>query len=149
MDRCKVSLRICGDNLDPDDLTRMMGISATVSHRKGDAIISRDGKHQRTAKRGIWSLEQEPNNANDDLETTITNLLSLLPSDVSVWSELATRFEIDLFCGLFLDAPNRGLTLSPKILRYLGERQIELGLDIYSPNLDTALESLQRRPENR
>lgn len=77
------------------------------------------------------------------------SLLSHLPSGVSVWSRLSAEHEIDLFCGLFLEAPNRGLTLSAGLLKYLGDCGIELGPDIYSPNFDTALKSFRKEPPAR
>ncbi|MBN2703048.1 MAG: hypothetical protein JXR23_02460 [Pontiellaceae bacterium] len=45
--------------------------------------------------------------------------------------KLTERFQVDLFTGLFLEANNRGLTISPHSMEQLGERGIELALDIY------------------
>jgi hypothetical protein len=147
VDRCEVSLRICGDDLDPDEITSLMGVMPTRSHRRGEAIVSSNGKHSRICKRGIWSIKYEPIADSDaDLESTIMSLLSQLPSETSVWSSLSAKYEIDLFCGLFLEAPNRGLTLSAKLLKCLGDRGVELGFDVYSPDFDTALESFRKGP---
>ncbi len=127
-----------------------MGVEPTQSHRRGDTIVSAAGKHSRTCRLGVWSLSLEPGaEPRAELEAAIVSLLSRLPSDLSVWSRLSAKYEIDLFCGLFLEAPNRGLTLSPDLLKRLGERGIELGLDIYSPNFDEALASFLNGPPGR
>ena len=39
---------------------------------------------------------------------------------------------MDLFTGLFLEAMNRGIRLSPNTMQKLSSRGIELGFDIYS-----------------
>ncbi|MDX2111920.1 MAG: hypothetical protein SFY80_16955 [Verrucomicrobiota bacterium] len=57
---------------------------------------------------------------------------------MTVWEHLAKYYSLDLFCGLFLDRNNRGLTLSPKTLKAIGERGIELGFDIYGPEEEAA-----------
>jgi len=44
------------------------------------------------------------------------------------------RFEVDIFCGLFMGSSNEGLSLSPRTLSALGQCGIELGLDIYGPD---------------
>jgi hypothetical protein len=38
---------------------------------------------------------------------------------------------MDMFCGLFMKNENEGLSLSAESLAMLGERSIELSLDIY------------------
>jgi hypothetical protein len=58
-------------------------------------------------------------------------LLSKLTDDFNVWASIAERYKLDLFCGLFMQGSNEGLSISPKSLAALGLRQIELGLDIY------------------
>ena len=50
-----------------------------------------------------------------------------------MWNELASKYDIDLFCGLFMEKGNEGMEISPKTLQALGERNILLGLDIYDP----------------
>ena len=66
----------------------------------------------------------------------ILEILSQVTTDLAIWRSLASRFQIDLFCGLFLRTGNEGLTLSPESLYALGTRGIEMGLDIYSGDDD-------------
>jgi len=65
-----------------------------------------------------------------------------LTGDLAVWQALA-RFRPDLFCGLFMGSSNDGVSLSPRALLALGERGIELGLDIYEA--DEEVRNAQRQ----
>lgn len=85
----------------------------------------------RIARTGSWRLhatESKP----QDLNAQIAELLDQLTSDLHIWAHLNSRYQLDLFCGIFLNSSNEGLCLSPQSLRALGERGIELDLDIYS-----------------
>ena len=46
------------------------------------------------------------------------------------------RYDVDLFCGLFMREGNEGLAISSKYLAELGARGIEIGLDIYAGDDD-------------
>jgi hypothetical protein len=63
----------------------------------------------------------------------VTQLLSGLTTDMAVWNALSTRFQADVFCGLFLQEGNQGLSLSPSTLIALGRRGLPLALDVYAP----------------
>ena len=60
------------------------------------------------------------------------------PQFVSVGGPLdrvTVQYRVDLFCGVFLNEGswNRGFSLSPKVLKELAERNLEIGFDIYAP----------------
>ena len=126
---CRVTLRIKGETLDPEEITRLLGADPTRSRKKGD--IRPHPRWHIEERAGSWQLESslEPGIA---LEQHINTLLDKVTSDLSVWTELAVRFGMDLYCGLFLDSWNRGLELSPETLQRITERHLTLGLDIYS-----------------
>ena len=65
-----------------------------------------------------------------------SHILGKLTNDLAIWRHIAARFHIDLFCGLFMDNEMEGLSISPESLTLLGERGIELGLDIYSDHAE-------------
>jgi hypothetical protein len=126
-----VTLRISGDALVPDEVTAQMGVAPTTSHRKGDVRRLSSGRDV-VRRTGIWRLEvgdREPENLN----AQVAELLALLPQDLGIWRTLSQAFEIDLFCGLFMEESNEGLSLSSETLAALGLRGIEVGLDIYAP----------------
>ena|SRR6185312_3769094 len=127
VDQVRVSLRIIGDDLDPDEVTRVLGVEPSAAIRKGERRPG--GRVQRT---GVWRLSL-PHSREWVLEDAITTLLAALPSDLAVWQALGGKYRLDVFCGLFLDQWNRGADLSPAVLRELAERGLALGLDVYDP----------------
>jgi hypothetical protein len=81
---------------------------------------------------GGWSLraaEASP----EDLNRQIKELLGKLTLDLEVWTLIARRFNVDLFCGLFMEQGNQGASLSAESLHALSCRGIGLSLDIYAP----------------
>ena len=89
----------------------------------------------RIVKSGLWRLNasrREPEN----LDGQVQEILARLTDNLTVWTDISRRFEIDLFCGLFMKETNEGLTISADVLAALGQRGIEIGLDIYGPGDD-------------
>ncbi len=130
IDEVKVHLRIFGEELDPDEITRLLGCQSTESRRKGDVIP--DKRYHRIASRGSWLLDGKLDSS-IELEQQVKSLLEMVTDDIRIWHDLASRFQLDISCGLFLDNMNRGFELSPELMKYLADRNIKIGFDIYAP----------------
>jgi len=128
--RSKATLRIVGDSLVPDVVTAALGHAPDEAQVKGQEFAGRASGKSRVAKFGMWHLAA-PDAMPGDLDAQIKSILAKLTSDLSVWRRLAAEFEIDMFCGLFMQQENEGLVLSAEALAMLSERRIELSLDIY------------------
>jgi DNA-binding FadR family transcriptional regulator len=128
--RSAATLRIAGDDLVPAEISRLLGYQPTAVQAKGDRLIHPQTGAARTASSGMWHLKAAQR-APEDLDAQINELLSRLTDDLEIWRDLAARYDVDLFCGLFLAQWNEGLTLSATSLTALGVRHIELALDIY------------------
>lgn len=129
--RSKASLRIFGDDLVPNEVSGLLCCSPTEAWIKGQVEHSRTGR-EIVRKSGAWFLrasEAEPEN----LDGQVAELLSQMTNDLDVWATVTRQFEVDLFCGWFMEESNEGVSVSPSTLRLLGERGIELSLDIYCP----------------
>ncbi len=129
--RTVATLRISGKELVPEEVSVLLGHPADEAQRKGDEIVGRNTSTVRIAKLGMWRL-RAPDAEPGDLDTQVNYILGKLTDDLAVWRQLEARFDIDLFCGLFMDRKMEGLCISPESLARLGERGIELGLDIYA-----------------
>ena len=122
-----VSLTISGDDLDPDEITRLLCVSQTEAYRIGDAMPRRN--HTFTAKSGSWSIRTE--RSTRDIEQQLTDLFAKLASDTTVWSSLTSRYDASLFCGVFLSWFGHGFSMSPSLHRLLADRNLEIVFDIY------------------
>lgn len=128
-DHSLVTLRFSGNDLTPAAITTLLGANPTAAHHKGQQLTGSQPGTVRIARFGSWQLSaarREP----EDLEAQIFEILDQLTSDLAAWQSLAP-FRPDLFCGLFMASGNDGVSLSPRALLALGQRGIELGLDIY------------------
>lgn len=133
LDRSVATLRIAGDKLQPAEISTLLGHAASKEQVKGEVFVGKVTGRSRTAKTGIWRLEATDATP-EDLDGQIAELLGKLTGNLSVWAQISTKYEIDLFCGLFMKCSNEGLWVSAESLKALGERGIELSLDIYGPD---------------
>lgn len=127
-DQYCVSLRFFGDDLDPDEVSTLLGCSPTDSARRGDLIQRRTSSY--TAPQGNWGLCTQ--RSTDDIETQLVALFERLTDDLSVWQSLTTRFDADLFCGVFLVWQGHGFDMSPRLHRLLADRNLTIIFDIYA-----------------
>jgi hypothetical protein len=143
-DRAALCFRVCGDDLDPDEITRLMGRAPSRAQRKGQSVLDSTGQVKRIARTGSWLLDN-PLDAEATIEEGIESLLGGLPGDDRTWVALGQRFQVDLLCDVFVRGVNRGFGLSPRVLGLLAMRGIELGLDIYCEPDDAQAAELQER----
>ena len=125
------SLRFFGDDLDPDEVTVRLGAKPTVGVRKGGTWRTLVGV-EKTASKGQWRMTVERRSPGD-LDGQLEELLAPLTTDLAVWRDLSGRFQADVFCGLFLNEFNEGISLSPRTLEALGLRGLSLDMDVYGP----------------
>jgi len=109
----------------------MLGALPTTQYRKGDERTSSSGQVY-VRKHGAWIItsgDRTPEAIDDQL----VELFSQLTQDLSVWSSLTSRYDADVFCGLFMEESNEGFSLKPSTLQALASRDLEIGFDIYDP----------------
>jgi hypothetical protein len=131
VDESRLSLGIHGDELDPDEISRLFGCAPSRAHRKGDARRSGPPWPQ-----GAWLLSVEGKSPTGP-EELVHLLLARLPSDSSVWADLRARFKVRLLFGIFIDHWNRGFELTPQAISRIGTLGCEVGFDVYA-NLETS-----------
>jgi ribosomal protein L19 len=130
----RASLRIQGNPLDPDEITLLLGGSPTLARKKDDRFISKSGR-ERVAKTGQWHITANCR-IPGDLDAQVEEILGGLSQDLEIWAGLAKTYRMDLFCGFFMKESGEGIVVSPKTLKELGDRGIELQLDMYSPTIE-------------
>jgi hypothetical protein len=132
MKSSKATLRIIGDDLIPAEVSSLLGCAPTLAQEKGEVLIGKKTGAKRIARMGMWRLQstdREPEN----LDGQIEEILNRVTGDIENWKALTRRFRVELFCGLFMGSGNEGMSISPGALFALGQRGIELALDIYGP----------------
>src|SRR5262245_60488723 len=86
VDESRLTLGIHGEDLDPDEISRMLGCAQTTCHRRGD-----ERQTGPPWPKGAWLLSVEANSPTgpDDL---VNLLMARLPEDPSIWANLRKRF---------------------------------------------------------
>ena len=135
LQRSVATLRVSGDDLAPDEISTLLGSQPSHAQRKDQEFLSKSPSGVRVAKFGLWRLEAADTEP-EDLNAQVSELLGRLTQNLEVWRELSRRFEVDLFCGWFMGGGNEGVAISPQTLLSLGERNVELSLDIFGPDTD-------------
>jgi hypothetical protein len=127
IDRLEIELRVTGDDLDPERITRMLNANPTGAARKGEAI---DHHGVPVAQRtGIWSYVL-PASPEWELGDAIDTLLEQFPADPALWESLAGWAEVVVVCGLYVHDIDRAANLEPDTLARLAERRLSLRLEI-------------------
>ena len=116
IDEVTVSLRIFGEDLDPTEITNLLGCKPSSARRKGEIIP--DKRYHRVAKIGSWHLEGDASSSTT-LEEQIRELLNKVTAELAVWKNLASRFKVDIFCGVFFKNFNCKFELSPELMKYV------------------------------
>ena len=94
------TLRIFGDDLIPEEITRILRIVPTYSQIKGQELVGRKTGNVRIAKTGTWQIgvsDQEPGN----LDAQVREIFGQLTDDLDLWQGIVARYKVDLFFGFF------------------------------------------------
>ena len=131
--RVRVSLRVFGDSLEPEEVSALLGRDPSRCHRKGDPLGGESaGAVERT---GAWILDS-PLSEKTEIEEHIETLLGTLSSDPDEWEQLSSRFSASILCSAFMDQYNEGFELSPRAARLVAERGLVIAFDLYSGDAD-------------
>jgi hypothetical protein len=137
--RSAVTLRFRGDDLDPPLTSAAFGATPSLAYSKGGPWATPAGKPM-TGRRGLWNLSV-PDRAPADLDGQIEELLAPLTQDVAVWRDLSTRYDGELFVGLFISTDNglpaaedfnEGLPIEASTLAAIASRGLAIDFDIYA-----------------
>lgn len=124
------SLRLYGDALVPDEVTRLLHVEPTDRASKGAQLVASSGK-TRTAPTGRWILESRGHVDSIDLEQHITWLLDQMESAGITPAAIPGVSKADVFCYWLSATGQGGPELSPELLGRLAKLRLTLGLDIY------------------
>ena len=133
--RSAATLRFFGDAFVPDEVTALLGCPPTRSARKGEVFVGKTTGQAVVAKTGRWTLSASDESP-EGLDRQIEQLLAVTSNDLRVWQDLTTKYQADLFCGLFMSSGNDGFNLSASTLLALGSRGLKICLDVYGRSED-------------
>lgn len=123
------SFRLMHEDLDPAQLTAILGMPPSQAHRRGETRA-----HSRIGapwKEGLWLLES-PIDAAAPIDVHLTYLLDRLGGVCDRVRELvASGYRADFFCGYFAQQEGQGPTLSPALLQSIAAVGAHLSICFY------------------
>jgi len=123
---------LLGEALEAAEVSRLLCCEADQSHRTGERISSRSAG---LWKHGGWSVKDHLP-PTESLSAKIEHVLDRVTTDKEVWRALTRRFEARLFCGIFLNNPEKLgelVCLPADLLKRAADLGLELVLDVWPP----------------
>jgi hypothetical protein len=124
------SLRLFGDGLIPDEVSRLLRLAPTEAAPKGFKTLAPSGK-TRVAPTGRWILETEGKVSSTDLEQHVAWLLDRLEASGVVPLDIPGVTRADVSCYWLSATGNGGPEFSAELLGRLSRLCLALNLDIY------------------
>ena len=122
-----VSFRIGADKLDPDKITKVLGIKPSFSHKKGDLIGSSTNARYPS---GMWALES-PLPSNADVDVQLTDILNMIWLKLSRIKKLRKQgYEMDIAISIVYSPGQHGFTLPAKLVEKLGKLGVDMQFSI-------------------
>jgi hypothetical protein len=127
VDEVNVTLALYGEELEPEEVSRALGVEPTSAHRRGE----RRGPGIPPYLSGAWLLKERGGDA-ESAEAVLDRLLKQLPEDSAVWRDLSMRHSIQVGFGLHMTGWNKGLSIPLKQVRRIAELGASMEFDIYA-----------------
>jgi hypothetical protein len=123
--RYSASLRIFGNILSIDELSRRLGVSPTHTHRRGD----RRGPDSTPYEHDMWRYVA-PVPRSEPLHVHIDKLWSVFKSRKHDLLQLKNELTVDVFLGYRSNSDNAGVEVPSRSLEMFIELQVPFGLSI-------------------
>ena len=127
IDEVNVTLALYSEELEPEEISRTLGVQPTSAHRLGESRGSRSPPYSS----GAWFLKEHGRDA-EPAEAIIERLLKRLPEDSAVWRDLSIRHNIQFRFGLHMTGWNKGLSIPLKHVTRIAELGASMEFDIYA-----------------
>lgn len=134
IERYVITLRIMGENICPDDITRELNTLPETSHIKGDTYTAytKKGKvrHKIRWKEDLWSKGFNLNNQN--IEDSLEQVLQFTELNRESFIKYKEQgFRMDVFCGIWYENKSDQIRLPAELADKFAEVGIEISLDEY------------------
>ena len=125
IDELCATLCVYGEELEPDEIARILGVVPSDAIRRGD----RD-RRGRASPHGAYFLKREAESRERVIQV-VDELLDLLPDSEEVWAALKSCYTLKLRLGASTYSNYSGFGLSPAQIGRLARMKVEVEIDIY------------------
>jgi hypothetical protein len=129
-------------------ISELLHCQPTDFQKMGVPLLRPDGTVKRVPKFSSWRLRLSPEETDEwDISEATKLLLARLNTDLKVWREITSGGQARLLFGLKMEERNLGFNFDPELMRYLGERNIKAGFDIYTEDFDLPMPPPSKRSD--
>lgn len=129
VDKTSVCLGIYGEELNPDNISKLLSCQPTKAHHCG--IRQYSNSKYAPYKRGAWLLQLK-GYAPITAEELIIDLLSRVPTNFLLWQELSAIYDIQVRIGIHMKGWNKGFNLQAQTVQRISELGASMVFDIYA-----------------
>jgi hypothetical protein len=129
IDAGEFTLTITSDDLQPNEISGLLGIQPTAHHLRGAPF----GKRGRTLNFGRWSLStgRLDFRSGRSCEDQFDDFMRSIPDDTAVWERITAQHEAQVLIYLWMRTWNREFDISAFALGELARRRLRLHIDTY------------------
>lgn len=125
--RTFATLRIIGKILNPQEVSTKLQLTPSEAKSAGD-VRGKSGKWPH----GYWELSSKDHVHSAELEDHLAWLVTMIePSSGRIKQLQQEGFNTDIFCFWETSSSQGGITISPELLKRIGDVHLALGIDIY------------------
>ena len=121
--RFRASLRIAGEGLDFEEISRTLGLTPTHQHRKGEP------HGQGLRRQDIW-IYDAPIDRERPLHEHIMALWDAVCPQIPYLRELKQKFHVDVFCGYRSNNSTAGFEVDHRCLGLFAELEVPFGVSV-------------------
>ena len=123
--RFSATLRISGDGLDTDEISRTLGLTPTHAHRKGE----QRKPHSKTWPKDAWHYKA-PVDSERPLDEHIMAIWNAIRPHVPYLRDLKRKFKVDFFCGYRSNSSTAGFEVDYRCLGLFAELEMPFGVSV-------------------
>ncbi|HEY1662884.1 MAG TPA: DUF4279 domain-containing protein [Verrucomicrobiae bacterium] len=116
--RFSATLRISGDGLDFEEISRTLGLTPTHTHQKGER-----------RKHDMW-LYKVPVPREQPLESHIMALWDAVRLHIPYLRDLKRKFQVDVFCGYRSNSGTAGFQVGHRCLGLFSKLEVPFGVSV-------------------
>jgi hypothetical protein len=123
--------RILGDELDPEEVTKLLKVLPTECVRRGHPVRSLHGKREVRSRTGRWELSTQGSTNSTELEEHLVLLLSKIEPVSERIRLIRVPVRVEFHCFWMSGTGQGGPVLSAKTLGRISRLGADLDFDLY------------------
>ena len=126
------SFRVMSEDLDSDEVSRVLGLSPHHTHLRGSPRIGHSGHRYSDFSEGLWELRSVLG-VSEPLDAHLRGLATILEVRKEALSRLRDLgHELDIFVGIFDEGGNTMIKLKAETLARISNIDVPLIFDVYT-----------------